>query len=261
MTVGVVGFELEMAALSSGEPGPPTPAGGSVYAVVNAAQVAATRRACPVGACEGNVIALGFDIEIVFERQTERILQGEVELAVADKVFEARLAARKELRHGWPAETAPESPENPGSRLLVLSRGGETVLAWACVICGAGAFGGPTCGSSGATEGRRIPFAAPAGIVGSGGTERWLGTGLSAGYGRSGGRAGVGEGFCDGVGCCTGGAAVFAAGAAGEGTGTVDARLGPYACGKCADRRQRQRQPVGLHAAGMARKTCAESLG
>ena len=77
--------------------------GGFGDAVVDAAEVAAATGAGEVGAGERDVVALGFDVEVVFEREGEGVLEGEVEFAVADEGGEARLVAGEELRDGGTA--------------------------------------------------------------------------------------------------------------------------------------------------------------
>ncbi len=64
-----------------------------------------------IGGGERQVIALDLDVEIVFKRQCERVVQRQVELAVADQRAQAVSVAGEEPRDVRSAERTKEADE------------------------------------------------------------------------------------------------------------------------------------------------------
>jgi hypothetical protein len=54
-----------------------------------------------VGLSEGEEVALDFDIDVVFEGEGDGVLEGEIELAVAEEGFDASGVREVDGRHGF----------------------------------------------------------------------------------------------------------------------------------------------------------------
>ena len=68
---------------------------------VDAAEIAAALSTTAVGIGKDEVVALNFDVEIVFDGESDRVLGGEIEFAVANERLQASAGAWERAAGQW----------------------------------------------------------------------------------------------------------------------------------------------------------------